>query len=466
MVFDPQAESIFSKVFGRAPETSEERGFLASRGKTGGALQGALEHKQQQGGFGGQTASPQSGVSNKDPIAATIESLEKASQDMKKERAALSTEKQRNEFKSMLLGHPGLKALAEKEGELGAQAAGFDASIEGNKFDRPSTQGALKASQQGEIVRNLIASGRAQDTRREGVLTSIESARQAEEEGFDRSQQEFETIQGLLNSQIQGSQEQRAAAREPFELVEIQSRTLKNIGENDSANNVVQGDATTLSPEAQAVLQNPTLYSESGFMTPGRKEEILAELVKFGINSNQIAQLTLPTLSGKTKNDMAGLESSAQFAQNALDGLNNNSFGVGPIQSKQNKALASIGRSPAGWDEYASWLTITSAQELKAISGVQVTDQEFARLRPHLPHAEDQEQQARNKLTVLIKTLDTLREDKLAIGLKTSFQLAGGPGDDNTNLLEKSLSSQNNLDITANTETGDNLEAQRAKYNY
>lgn len=222
MAFDAQAESIFAKVFGRTPNTTEERSFLASASsrKQGGALQGALEFRQQQGGQGQQqgqqAASGQ--AQDKDPLSAAIESVEKAAKGVQTERQKLSTEQQRTQIEKKLLGNKGIQALIKMEGQLGGEVQEFDTGIEGNKVDRPTTQGALKLDQLNEIVRSLTETGRAVESRRGGILTGIESARQSEEERFSRAQAAQTSAQGALTSLIQGQQEQRAGALFPGQL--------------------------------------------------------------------------------------------------------------------------------------------------------------------------------------------------------------------------------------------------------
>ena len=127
------------------------------------------------------------------------------------------------------MGNKGIQALIKMEGELGKQAGDFDPGIEGSKFLRPTTQGALKLQNLGDIIRNLTATGRAVTTRQEGIVTGIESAARAEQESFQRSQQEIQTLQGLLTSRIQGRQEQRAQELFPGQLTtqQLQQQQLQ-----------------------------------------------------------------------------------------------------------------------------------------------------------------------------------------------------------------------------------------------
>ncbi len=227
MTFDIRAEEIFSRVFNRPVSGPKERSFLesAAQRKQGGALQGALEFKQQQGG--GQTASPQAQTSNKDPLDEMIANVEKAARQVDEKSKGLFKKELQNELQTKLLSNPAIKKLLEREGEADKRVQDFDPGVESSELARSTQLGALKGTELSGDIQTAGEFGRAFALRGGGISQIIQDITEGKEQELTASQANLQAQQGLLTSTIQGQQALQEAELFPLRKRKIQAEIAK-----------------------------------------------------------------------------------------------------------------------------------------------------------------------------------------------------------------------------------------------
>lgn len=230
MAYSQQAEQIFAKVFGRAPESQDERSFLASAAqrKQGAALQGALEYAQQKGTFAGsqQQASTNPGAAQQgDPAAdvsesaldAAQKSLIEANKRIQQANMRIFKKEAQVELQQQLLKNPAIQKLLQSEKKTDSAVSNFSSGITASELARPTQQGdvqgqdlASAAALSGDIGRSFVARGQGISQ----IISDIAAAREQELQGAVTEQS---SASNLINQLIGISGEKRAQELFPLQ---------------------------------------------------------------------------------------------------------------------------------------------------------------------------------------------------------------------------------------------------------
>lgn len=466
MPLSTQTQELFNRVFGRGAESSEERSFLkdleARKGSGSAATFGGIQYAKQQGRFGGGSGggSSQGEIDSSEQLAGNLENayklMQKKAKQLDDKQKKLFTQDLKLQLKQELASSPEYKALQEKKGDLSKRFQTETFGPQDSELLDPTFVDRLALQERGDFaqsISNLTEDIRTRDSGIGSFLDRLEASRQQE---YDTAKDQFGVAQDLFNTGL--DYEQNTRDEKQFEL--DRQKTLSEIALNEAkaraeekglGGDVVPGDPTTLSREAQLVLRNPTLFSEAGFMTPSKKEEVLAELGAYGINDQQLAELTYESIPNAARDSISQLDGGLRRVQEALDALNAGTFGTGPIQTRKNNIASNVfGVPPEGWVQYSSLVAVTSADELRRRSGVAVTPQEFDRLKPHLPQVGDQEAVAKQKLEKLKDELEKISKERVVSAISSPQEFA-----------DKYLEDQSGGEAP-----NDDVQALRSKYNY
>lgn len=416
------AQQIFESVFKRKAESPEEVSFLrgAEERKSGGALQGALEHRQQQGGFSEEQIPQAEGA---------LDLLQKKMKQADDAQKKIFSENLKLELKKTLLSSSAFKELQGQQTKLAGEVQERKTlpDVKPGITD-PTQAGQISLAQKGDLARLLSNVGQSIKSQESGVGSILDRIQASQEREADFAESGFERALDFAGESRAFAEEARKEELFPLEKQKLQAEIVKALrppagagGVNVSG--VIPGDPNTLSGQAQAVLENPALFSEAGFLTPTAKGKVIQELMAFGINADQITNLTLPTFSAKAKADLSNFDAIGNKLDAALGGLQSGTFKTGFFESRRNEALAlSPVGAPPGWDEYAGLLAVTSAEQLKILTGVQFSVKEYDRLQSFLPNRNDQETKALNKMNNMKRVIGEIKAERTANELKNAIQ--------------------------------------------
>lgn len=419
MPFDQNAEQIFAKVFGRAPQSVAERSFVtsAAQRKTGGALQGAFESAQNRGQFSGATS-----TSAKDPMDEAITGIEQAARQVDEVAKKQFTTDLQLKLKQTLLGTPEIKKLLELEGQSEKKVQEFKPGVQGSELALPTQLGALQGQALSGDIGTAGDIGRAFATRGQGISDIISDITEGQKQQLESAQTGLTAKRSALSDllSVQGEKRERELfplklKAEQLGLTKLQAEientradTAKKL--SDGGTDVVPGDPSSLSAVTQSILNSPELYKT---ITPTQRAQVLKEMTAYGADPETIQTLTVE-FDDKLKADITGYENLSAKVGQAITGLNSGTFKTGPLQSRLNEARATTPfGAPIGWNEYSALANITSAQKMKELSGVQFSEKEYDRLKAFLPRATDQEAKALSKLNLFLQETERIKQERI-----------------------------------------------------